>query len=145
MMRETCYFQKYGFCKNGANCDRKHLKEVCQENKTCRSSRTCEKRHPKVCKRFYAEGFCFYGRDCAYLHSEVKTNTRENEELKEKVKFLEEALTALTLTVSNLQGQVLGLREQSWSKSYSDLNFDSVEDNEVEDTKITKQTKISEQ
>ena len=86
----------------------------------CRNERTCEKRHPKVCKRFHAEGFCVYGRDCAYLHtqSEHKTKTKENEELKEKVKYLEEALAALTVTVYNLQGQVCDISEKSWD----DLN-----------------------
>ena len=87
-MRETCYFQKYGFCKHGDSCVRKHLEVICQENKSCRNQRNCLKRHPKVCKRFSAEGFCFYGRDCAYLHSETKTKYNENEELKQKGKYL---------------------------------------------------------
>ena len=93
------------------------------------------KKHHKVCKRFHAEGFCVYGRDCTYLHtkSEHKTKTKEDEELKEKVKYLEEALAALTVTVSNLQGQVCDMSEKSWDDSNDTLYSNSEEDNEVED------------
>ena len=38
---------KYGFCKNGDNCNRSHLKEVCLKREC--DSRKCDKRHPTGC------------------------------------------------------------------------------------------------
>ena len=77
------------------------------------------------------------------MHSETKTKYNENEELSQKVKHLEEALSALTLTVSKLNCQAMDIREERTSISNSDLDSESeeyieneniVEDCEVENT-----------
>ena len=79
------------------------------------------------------------------MQSEHKTKTRENEELKEKIKYLEDALAALTLTVSELKGQVCDMTEKSWDDLNDSLDFNSEEDNVVEHTEIEKPTTITEE
>ena len=80
MEQEVCMYQKYGFCKYRENCSKIHLKIECKDA-SCKSKRSCDKRHPKVCKRFILEEGCTFGQDCDYLHEE---KVKSNEELKLK-------------------------------------------------------------
>ena len=46
----VCKHFKFGFCKFGEKCKKQHLKEICQ-TEDC-NLKTCNKRHPKICKFF---------------------------------------------------------------------------------------------
>ena len=50
-MEEVCSYNKYGYCRFGENCQKKHYSEVCQHQEACKSTKTCTKRHPKNCKK----------------------------------------------------------------------------------------------
>ena len=41
MTAETCMFNKFGFCKNGDSCRKKHLVEICLKD-AC-DARKCDK------------------------------------------------------------------------------------------------------
>ena len=73
MEGEVCMYQKFGYCKYKESCLKRHLQETCQDSSACSSKMSCQKRHPKGCKRFAIEGFCIFGAGCAYRHQEHQT------------------------------------------------------------------------
>ena len=87
---------KYGFCKFKYHCRKEHVEGECNALHACQS-KVCNKRHPKMCKRFSLDKFCRFGEECAYRHppdrnEEVQKLSAKNEleisKLKEEVKEL---------------------------------------------------------
>ena len=96
MEGEICKHYKYGFCKFQDQCQKEHVEGECNALYACKS-KVCNKRHPKVCKRFSLERFCKFGEECAYRHptdksDEVQKLSAKHEieirKLKEEVKEL---------------------------------------------------------
>ena len=63
-------FDKFGFCKWEASCNKVHLKETCLLEEC--DSRKCQKRHPRPCKFFTERGNCKYGGGCRFDHRPPK-------------------------------------------------------------------------
>ena len=62
----VCVNFKFGFCKYGVRCRRKHINIKC-ENQEC-DIVNCERRHPYEC-RFYRDfKRCKFGNYCMYDH-----------------------------------------------------------------------------
>ena len=70
MSGEVCMFDKFGFCKWEASCNKVHLKETCLLEEC--DSRKCQKRHPRPCKFFTERGNCKYGGGCRFDHRPPK-------------------------------------------------------------------------
>ena len=100
MEDEICQFQKFGFYKFQGECKRKHLKEVCDSLSKCPNIKGCLTRHPKRCRRLESESGCRFKEKCAYNHQACKVNKEQNE-LKDKVRLLEEIVAQLTNKVEN--------------------------------------------
>ena len=77
--KNICLFFKFGYCKFKAKCKKKHVTQVCDDEKC--SQTQCEKRHPRLCKFFSNYGTCKLGNDCAYKHGKSK----EYENLEKKM------------------------------------------------------------
>ena len=89
MEEEICQHHKFGFCRYKSECRRKHFSKEC-EDQDCKTSKTCNKRHPKRCRK-YDTGKCRFKNDCAYKH--LKPETQEDtEQIKEKIEVLEKAV-----------------------------------------------------
>ena len=108
MENPSCQHHKFGFCKFKNHCQKQHMEEKCQDLAACRNIKLCNKRHPKVCKRYVLERFCKFGMECSYAHiitasdqnnslEAKKIEVLENNEkvLQERVKHLEEGLRTL--------------------------------------------------
>ena len=67
MENQICYHYKYGFCKIQDNCQKRHVQGECNAASGCKV-KVCDKRHPRVCKKFSLEQFCKFGDECAYRH-----------------------------------------------------------------------------
>ena len=106
MAREICLFDKFSFCKNGDNCRRHHLQEVCLI-RGC-DYRKCDKRHPNPCKTFMLKGFCRFGTACKYSHRISK----ETEEQNKKIESLEEITKKLTKQVADQNDEIEVLRRE---------------------------------
>ena len=106
MAREICLFDKFSFCKNGDNCRRHHLKEVCLI-RGC-DYRKCDKRHPNPCKTFMMKGFCRFGTACKYSHRISK----ETEEQNKKIESLEEVTKKLSKQVAEQNDEIKALRRE---------------------------------
>ena len=96
MEEEVCVYQKNGYCRYKEKCIKKHLKQECKDLNNCTAKKICNKRHPKLCRRYVLEGSCIFGERCDYLHKEKEMSPGENQ-LKEKVKELEKVVKAKSL------------------------------------------------
>jgi hypothetical protein len=72
----------------------------------CKNIKECNKRHPKNCKRFASENGCRFQEKCAYMH-QVNRQTKEHNELKEKLVILEKVVLELTNKVVNMETKEL--------------------------------------
>ena len=91
--KEVCKHQKYGFCKYKESCSKIHLTEECTDLNNCKSKGSCDKRHPKLCRRYILENSCSFGENCDYLHREKEKSPEENN-LKERLEQLEKVVKA---------------------------------------------------
>ena len=86
------------------------MKTECEHLYNCKNTKSCNKRHPKRCKRYSSEK-CRFEHGCAYKHQKPPVN-EDHEDLKEKVKDLEKVLHAMTRKVLSLETQVEALKEE---------------------------------
>ena len=95
----VCFFNKYGFCKNGNRCWKKHVKEIC-EKKECNGD-GCMKKHPHECKYFRDYRRCKFSEFCAFDH------TVHEDPVVEELKVLKAKLEAVEKEIENknLQNQ----------------------------------------
>ena len=107
---QVCTHFKYGVCKFKEHCEKQHVEGECEDLFACKA-KVCNKRHPKVCKRFSLEKFCKFGSDCAYLHlidSSVKVQKQLNDfDLKRssnelQIKMLEDEVKTLKSHIDQL-------------------------------------------
>ena len=89
---QVCNHNKFGFCKHGDRCWKKHISEIC-ENKRCSGGNECNKRHPRKCRFFRDYKRCKFGEYCAFDHSEpIDAAEEELKLLKQKLDDLEKIL-----------------------------------------------------
>ena len=72
----VCKHYQTGYCKFKEHCQKHHVKDIC-ETENCKS-KTCNYRHPKVCKYLTAHNTCKFGEHCAYQHKIPKASTEIN-------------------------------------------------------------------
>ena len=107
---EVCLYQKYGFCKYKENCKKRHLEDECTNLNNCRSKNTCEKRHPKMCRRYVWEGSCRYGNKCEYIHKE-KEKSMEEGKLNKRIDDLEKIVEKKSLEQKKMEMAVRELEK----------------------------------
>ena len=113
MIREVCLFDKFSFCKNGVNCARVHLKEVCQEREC--DYRKCNKRHPRPCRSYRINGFCRFGTSCKYSHrqsKEIEDQNREIDKQNQNIESLRETTSQLSKQVADQNEEIKDLKRQ---------------------------------
>ena len=104
MEGEVCQHSKFGFCKYQESCSKIHFTEICKSLSGCHKIKECKKRHPKPCKRFDSENGCRFQKKCEYNH-QVTKQTKEQNELTDKVNMLETSLLDLTNKVVNMENE----------------------------------------
>ena len=88
VQENVCKYNKFGYCKFGNSCFRRHENKVC-EKEDC-EVKLCLFRHPRKCRFFLEYNYCKFGSYCRFKHevfSDIKTTQNINElrkELKEK-------------------------------------------------------------
>ena len=102
-LENVCSHNKFGFCKFGNFCRKRHIEELCN-NKDCETN-FCEKRHPRSC-RFYSEfGRCKFGEFCRFKHverSESFRNDKEIEELKALLILKDDQILAIAHKIDTI-------------------------------------------
>ena len=66
MAETVCRHNKFGFCKFGERCHKRHVDKCC-ENSEC-DVKLCENRLPRICKYFSIYKRCKYNEFCKYKH-----------------------------------------------------------------------------
>ena len=99
----------------------------------CRSKKTCDKRHPKLCRRYVLEGSCSYGERCDYLHKEkdispadlkmkeridklekvVREKVSEEKKMAVAVIELEKVVKAMSRKVIHLEEEIISIKASS--------------------------------
>lgn len=74
--QSVCSFNKFGYCKFGEVCRKKHVKELC-ELTSC-DGKSCPQRHPRECKFLRNIGYCKFGEWCQFSHILKKDPDLEN-------------------------------------------------------------------
>ena len=72
-----CQFNNVGYCKFGTLCQKKHSNKIFELLDECRE-KSCEKRHPKLCRYYSERRRCRFRENCAYTH-------KDEEDIKTKV------------------------------------------------------------
>ena len=89
-----CKFFKFGFCRYGLTCRRKHIVEVFSDASCIIVN--CEKRHPRICKYYREYRRCKFGIFCCYKHIvESESQNMESQELKSKIAALESIIDSI--------------------------------------------------
>ena len=109
MEDEVCRYQKYGFCKFKEKGRKRHLKEECKDLSDCKSQKVCNKRHPKICRRYVNERSCSFGQSCEYFYEEKDISEEENT-LQEKIVELEKVVKK-SLAESKMENTVKELEK----------------------------------
>ena len=99
----VCKHFKFGFCKFGERCNKHHLKEICQ-TEDC-NLKTCNKRHPKICKFFSVNQVCKFSDACCYKH---KLSTHHCNIL-EQISSLHATISSMSESIQTLENEILML------------------------------------
>ena len=99
----VCKHFQTGFCKFADKCKRRHEKEMCPLTQC--SSKTCRKRHPKLCKFFSLRGFCKFGDLCCYKHLNA-----ESQKTPHLISALQTKVDEMEQLIKTLQSEIVALK-----------------------------------
>ena len=129
-----CKHFKFGYCKFGEKCLKRHLKETCQTN-DC-NSKSCNKRHPKICKFFSLNQVCKFGDACCYKHKLSASHSNLLEEIsalhaiipsiKDSIQALEDDILRLKTPLPSPERRRSTLCEDSLNVSLADEDHDEI-------------------
>ena len=107
-----CAHFKTGFCKHRENCRNLHVTEICNK---VNCDRTCQNRHPHVCRYFSLWGRCKFNDSCAYLHQLASDPVLLT--LQEEIQSLKRKVEEMNIQVNALQKKDLSLDLQTTTES----------------------------
>ena len=142
MEDEACMFSKFGHCKFKESCKRNHYSKICKLNQACQTTKTCLKRHPKICKKDKTDKGCKFGSDCSYEHS-TDQGTIEGCETKAKV-TLQEKVVLLENNVNELTTKVEDMKAEKFEPLDCFTNEVSFHNNDIKDACSTPKEKKEE-
>ena len=102
MNSETvCWYNKFGYCKFGDKCFRKHENRIC-ENVQC-PIWDCPLRHPKNCRYFQEFHYCKFGTFCKFNHKieESRIAKKELIDLQKEIKSLEDKIKHMEIEIES--------------------------------------------
>ena len=108
----VCRFFKFGFCKFKLQCRNKHVTEVCDDQKC--NQKSCQKRHPRMCKYYANFGNCKLGTTCAYAHK-IQTNV-EIGRFEQKLEELTKIINGKDDVIRNLASKIEDLVKENKKK-----------------------------
>ena len=144
MEKEARMYSKFGYCKFKSMCKRKHFTEEFNDQ-NCQEKNSCQKRHPKICKRYFS-GNCRFKNYCAFKHS-TKIIVKDQCKIEQKVMFLENIFLELTLKLFNVEEELKLCKHNKSSETktaeINDHKEDFKESNITSDKDIEKELQDS--
>ena len=111
MSEAVCRFNKFGYCKYGKYCFRKHENEICQ-NVQCKVQQ-CRLRHPRKCRYFLQYQYCKFGLFCKFSHDKIEDKeTKQIEDLKDELESLKKEIDAKELLINEKNQEINALIEK---------------------------------
>ena len=111
MEGKVCLYHNLGYCKFQEKCKDFHLEQICHDLSACRNQKSCQKRHPRGCKKYVLEGFCRFKTECAYHHQE-HTTKNHNREMNMKVENLEKIVKEMTERIGQLEDKIKDIKSK---------------------------------
>ena len=102
----VCRYYKFGHCKFLEKCRFMHISERCQ-NPEC-EIKSCNLRHPKICKFFRDYNRCKFGEWCSFDHR----NYKSDKDIHEKLENLEKAICEKDDQIKELNDKLKSLEER---------------------------------
>ena len=96
MSQNVCWFNRFGYCRFGNHCFRKHINIIC-ENVNCEIAK-CSSRHPRKCKYFLEYQKCKFGEYCRFSHG-IPNNPKNME----KIEALEKEVEVLKQEIKHMK------------------------------------------
>ena len=138
--KNVCRHNKFGFCKFGKTCKKKHLSDICVNlsdicvNLSCRTY-NCLTRHPRDCYFYGFYGRCKFGNFCQFRHVLPEESKCENfgklVALENKVKDLEAKLEQQQSNFIEIRKEEINASmncfETSCSKENEDIKAKEIE------------------
>ena len=111
MSQAVCRFNKFGYCKYGKYCFRKHENRIC-ENAQC-NVQECPLRHPRKCVYFLKYKYCKFGLYCKFSHDKiVDTETlKQIKDLEDKLKSLKKEINDKEVLIKEKDEDIKALKE----------------------------------
>ena len=112
MISETvCWHNKFGYCKFGVKCFRKHDNRIC-ENVGCLIL-DCPLRHPKNCRYFLEFHYCKFGTFCKFNHKieESSDAKKELDDLQTEIKRLEDKIKHMEIEIESKTKEIEKIKE----------------------------------
>ena len=108
-----CKFNKFGYCKFGNKCYKKHENKEC-EKKNC-DVKSCPLRHPRKCRFFEEYSYCKFGTFCRFNHKlfNDEESVQQIEKLKTDLQRLETEITEKDDEIKMKQYQIKDLEEKN--------------------------------
>ena len=125
----VCRYNKFGYCKFGNRCFKKHENTTC-ENIGCSVS-DCPLRHPRKCRYFSEYHYCKFGTFCKFSHKieesgdtkkQIKTLQIEIQKLKDKIKLMEVEIDSKSKEIKKME-EAFELEK----KEKDDTNMDMIQ------------------
>ena len=123
MKDEICWFLKFGYCKYKESCKRKHYGQECEELGECSNIKSCEKRHPKRCRKFASGNTCKLKNYCTYSHKK-SVESQEINLLRTQVNFLEKTLSGMNVKMMCLEDE---MKQMMYNKATKEPTTEKVE------------------
>ena len=124
---------------------KRHVDGQCNSLHACKV-KACNKRHPRVFKRYSLEKFCKFKEECAYLHLEDTSS-----EVKNQVIILDRKESRHDLDIRKLKDEVKELRSEiklltaitkKFSETSEDILADKIVEKEVVKQNVPKSNKF---
>ena len=110
MNSETvCRHNKFGYCKFGAKCFRKHENRIC-ENVGC-PILDCSLRHPKNCRYFLEFQYCKFGTFCKFSHKIEESRDAKKELDDKEIKRLEDKIKHMEIEIESKTKEIEKIKE----------------------------------
>ena len=136
--KKICFYFDNGFCKYSKSCKFIHPESICGDTKCSRKS--CEMRHPKVCRYYQTEYGCKFRDKCLFKHDKFDVDCDICENLtviieKDKAQFnlLLETVKGKDSKLDNLQAQIESLKYKNKNITLEKENQHMVSENKVRD------------
>ena len=131
----VCRNFKFGYCRFSSLCKYKHVSEICLQT-DCEIN-TCEKRHPLECNYLRTYKRCKFGSFCLYRHEIFGNNDHLIEELKMRLKAIEDKISQKTNEIQILDDKLNEMRQSKMNVVDKDATDASTRNYEMNEEQVS--------